>query len=139
MTTNHILEVVNNLRTINQAAVWLYMTWFLIWGMWTTASPHHAIMTDMRRMAMCLAFALWLHNFGALIIGFTIWVLRAVGLGGGAGHPAVSSIPGMATGSILIALSAVLVLRLMSIAKFGDRLWASLLALDVVFLVWSLV
>ena len=136
-TTNHILEVVNNLRTINQASIFAYLTWFMIWGMWSTASPQAAVMQDIRRMVLCTAFALWMHQGGGLVIGLTIWVFRAVGLGGGAGVASPWTVPPMALGSFLISLSAILLLRIMSVAKFGNRLWIGLMVLDLVFLIWT--
>lgn len=133
-TTNHVLEVVNNLRTINQASIFAYLTWFMIWGMRSTARPQAAVMQDIRRMVLCTAFALWMHQGGGLVIGLTIWIFRAVGLGGGAGMASPWTVPWMGLGSILIAASAVLLLRIMSIAKFGNILWAGLLVIDLLFL-----
>lgn len=136
---NHILEVVNNLRTINQFAVMIYLGQFLLLGMGPASHPQTIILPDLRRMAMCLGVALETWVGGAVMIGLTIWVNRAMGLGGGTGPTAWWTVPPMSVGSVLMAIGAIMVLRILSIARHGNILWHALIVVDVLYLLFAMV
>lgn len=137
MTTNQILEIVNNLRTIDQSLFAIYLTWYLWDRRKPYSHPESILIHDPKRLALCLGIALLVDKYGASIVGITIWILRTYGLGGGVAPPPAASIPGMVGGSLLMTIGAILLLRLMSIGRFGERVWLGLVAIDVIFLAWT--
>ena len=134
MTANRILELVNNWRTINQGALMIYFTLFLLFGVRASSNPQSIILPDLSKMARCLAFAIWVWVTGAVIIGITIAIQRG-GLGGMSGLPAWWTVPPMMVGSYMLGLGALLMFRIMTIARHGDWLWAPLTALGLAYLI----
>lgn len=134
---NFILELTNNVRTINQAGVWVYFSLLLVAFLRTAAEPRRLILQDADKMARCLAFAIWVWASGAVVIGITVGLQRA-GIGGFPGHPAPWVAPFMALGNLLLALGALLVFRIMSIAKYGDWLWYAMIVADIIYLAASI-
>lgn len=132
--TNFALEVANNLRTINQQGTWFFLTWFIVWGFWISVSPQDITIKDVRRLVLSLAFAMWLHDSGGLIIGYTVWFFRAMGIGGGSGRPDPNSIYGMVAGQLTIAIAHVGIIGILSINRFGNLLWLLMLVADVAYL-----
>lgn len=135
---NFILEVANNVRTINQQATWFFLLYFLVHGIWYPG-PNGIAPADIRRFVFGLALGMFLHDTGGLIIGYTIWFFRAIGIGGGAGHPSTASVYGIVTGQITIALAHVIIVAVLSHSRFGCRLWTALVLIDVVYLAWVLI
>jgi hypothetical protein len=135
---NFILEVVNNVRTINQQATWFFLLYFLVYGIWYPG-PNGIAPADVRRFVFGLALGMWLHDTGGLIIGYTIWIFRAMGIGGGPGHPALASVYGMAAGQLTIGLAHILIVGVLSFRRFGNRLWLALVVIDIIYLMWVLI
>ena len=133
MIANRILEIGNDWRTINQFAIFVYFSWFLLAGMRANSSPQTVMLADLAKMARCLAFALWTWVFGAVVIGVTIKIQRS-GLGGMAGLPAWWTVPPMTIGSYGLGLGALLVFRIMTIARHGNWMWLALLGVGVIYL-----
>jgi hypothetical protein len=138
VASNRILEVVNDVRTINQTALFVYFSWFLVLGWRAKGHARSIILPDLDRMARCLGAGIWVWAFGAVIIGITIAIHRS-GLGDMSGLPAWWTVPPMALGSFQLGLGALLVLRIMSIARYGNILWFGLIAADLVYLASALV
>lgn len=137
IVTNHILEVVNNLATINRLALVIYLLIFLASDNFKPKIINNIVVPDIHRHALCLAFALTVDKLGALIVGLTIWLWRAVGLGGGAGNAAISAVPGMVLGSVLMAIGTILLLRILSIARYGNSIWLSVAGVSGAYVVWE--
>lgn len=132
--TNRILELVNNLVTLNRAALVIYLLLFLL--------VHHRgkpidnssiIFDDVRRHALYLAVAITIDKIGALIVGFTVAVFRAIGIGGGDGIPSSLVLPGMISGSILMGVGTLLTLRVLSVKNHGDYIWGGTAALTALY------
>lgn len=136
MKMNQILELANNVRTLNQAAAWAYFGIFLAIGFSARANPQSIILPDLGRMARCLGFSIWVWLSGSVVIGLTIWAWPR-GLGGLPGRPEWLVIPPMILGNMLLGLGALLVLRIMSIARFGNDIWHALVMVDVAYVAWS--
>jgi len=134
-TTNHILELANNLVTLNRAALVIYLLLFLFMQARTAkiVSDPAIIVDDVRRHALCLAIAITIDKIGALTVGFTVAIFRAVGIGGGAGVPPALVLPGMVGGSVLMGLGTLLTLRILSIKHHGDYIWGGTAALTVLY------
>lgn len=132
---NHILEIVNNLATINRLVLVVYLVHFFFMGNFKPALSDDLVIPDIHRHALCLAVALTVDKIGALIVGITIWLWRAMGIGGGAGVIHFSSVPGMVTGSLLMAFGTLLLIRILSIAKYGDSIWQYTLVADALYVV----
>ena len=132
--TNHILEIANNFATINRLALVIYLLIFLTTDNFKPRVLNSLVVPDIHRHALCLAVALTIDKVGALIVGITIWIYRAIGLGGGSGTAAFSSVPGIVVGSLLMGLGTLLLLRILSIAKYGDIIWHALLAIDFIYI-----
>ena len=134
---NQILELTNNVRTINQGALWLYFSVFLLVGFSVHANPQSYILPDLGRMARCLGFAIWVWATGAIVIGVTIWIQRR-GLGGLPGRPDWWTVPCMTLGNTLLALGALLLLRIMSLARFGNDIWHGLIMVNAAYVAWAI-
>jgi hypothetical protein len=137
MSSNHILELVNNLATINRLFLVIYLIKFLVFEKFVPVVRESLIIPDISRHALCLAFAITIDKVGALIVGITIWLWRAMGLGGGSGLVSLSAVPGMVIGSILMTIGTLLLIRILSIAKYGDIIWHSVIMIDFVYLIIS--
>lgn len=140
MTANQILEIVNNLRLLNQLAVFIYLGHFILNGMPRNSKPQDMILPDHRRMATSLALAIETWLLGSVIVGMTVWVNRAMGVGGGLSHHLPFwIIIGMTAGSLLMVFGALLVLRIMSIARHGDLFWYLMIFADIIYLIWAII
>jgi len=134
---NFILEVANNVRVINQQTTWVFLFYFLVHGIWYPG-PRGIAPADIRRFVFGLALGMFLHDTGGLIIGYTVWVFRAMGIGGGAGHPSPASVYGMVTGQLTIAVAHILIVAVLSFSRFGCKLWVGLVLADIAYLAWVL-
>lgn len=134
---NFILDVANNVRVINQQATWFFLTWFLCWGIWFPG-PNGIARGDFFRFVFAFAFSQWLADSGGLIIGYTVAFFRAVGIGGGAGHPSPESVYGMVAGQSVLAIAHILMVAVLSFSRFGCRLWVALVLADIAYLAWVL-
>ena len=135
MTANHVLEIANNLATINRGFLVVYLLWFLLLDGARPArrAPSTLVVSDIRKHAMCLAFGLTVDKVGALIVGVTVWLWRK-GIGGISGPIVVNSVPGMVAGSILMAVGTLLLLRILSMARFGAVIWGAAAAASMAFI-----
>ncbi len=163
---NHILEIANNVTTINRLALVIYLSKYIfdeyrrnpeyfkryirefLAGFFTgEAKPmrqqprnfSEIVLVDVKRHAMCLSFALIVDKAGALIIGITVLIWRASGVGGGPGPLNFAKVGWMVTGSIGMAIGTLLILRILSIARFGGKIWLPLLAIDVLYVLTAFI
>jgi len=140
---NHILEIVNNVATINRWAAALYIGNFLFWTM-IKPRPRNGKMPDIMipdvyRHAICISTALVLYMSGGNVVGTTIAIFRAVGIGGGAGMPTWESTLGMSLGNLMMALGLLLLIRIVSYSRFGNRICYAVAVLDGAYLMLTII
>lgn len=141
MMMNRILEIVNNVATINRWAAALYVMNFLFF---TLIKPRpqagtlpDIVIPDIYRHAICISFALLIFMSGGNVVGTTIAIFRAWGIGGGAGVPTWESTILMSAGQLMMAAGLLLLIRILSYSRFKNRLCYAVAALDGAYLIVS--
>lgn len=127
---NRILEIANIDTIINRAALVAYLIWFLILQHPRFRQVYGADSTivwkDVFRYGICLAMANLIDKAGALVltIGVDLWRVQHLIIGFWL----------MLFGSFGAALGTLLILRVLSKPRFGERVWLPVLVVNILYL-----
>jgi biotin transporter BioY len=132
MTLNHILEIANVNNVIDRAALAGYLTWFLITelAVGKEVMGSRIVDRDIRRYGICLAAALLLWAIGALVItlGVNLW----------RDHADVAGVWFMVVGSVGTVVGNLMLIRILSVQRYGNWLWLSVALINVAYTLWAL-
>lgn len=133
MSLNHLLEIANIDNVIDRAALAAYLAWFLAteWAMPHGVIGSRIVDKDIRRYGICLAAALLIWAVGALVLTFGVNLWRD--------HALVLGVWLMLIGSLGTVTGNLMLIRILSVQRYGNWLWLSVAGVNVVFTILSLI
>lgn len=133
MTLNHILEISNIDNVIDRAALAGYLAWFLVTELYVPHGTYGSriVDRDIRRYGICLALALLIWAIGALVLTFGVNLWRD--------HAMVLGVWLMMIGTVGTVIGNLLLIRILSVQRYGNWLWLSVAGVNVVFTILSLI
>ena len=133
MTLNHILEIANIDNVIDRAALAAYLAWFLVTELYVPHGTYGSriVDRDIRRYGICLALALLIWAIGALVLTFGVNLWRD--------HAMVLGVWLMLIGTVGTVIGNLLLIRILSVQRYGNWLWLSVAGVNVVFTILSLI
>jgi hypothetical protein len=136
MILNQVLEIANINNVIDRAAL-VTLTMYLLRFLLTAAKGNnhamheaHIVMSDIWRWSTRLCVSLLVWAAGALIItlGVNLW----------RDHHLVTGVWIMVFGSIGTVLGNLDLIRVLSLRRFGERIWSAVAVLNVVYTIVAL-
>jgi hypothetical protein len=133
---NRILEIANINNVIDRAAL-VALTSHLLYLLMTASKGNnhaineaHIVMSDIWRWSMRLCLSLLIWAFGALVItlGVNLW----------RDHHLVIGVWIMVIGSIGTVIGNLDLLRVLSLRRFGERIWKAVLAVNLIYTIAAL-
>jgi hypothetical protein len=133
---NRILEIANINNVIDRAAL-VALTSHLLYLLMTASRGNnhaiheaHIVMSDIWRWSMRLCLSLLVWAAGALVItlGVNLW----------RDHHLVIGVWIMVIGSIGTVIGNLDLLRVLSLRRFGERIWKAVLAVNLVYTIAAL-
>lgn len=133
---NRILEIANINNVIDRAAL-VALTSHLLYLLMTASKGNnhaineaHIVMSDIWRWSMRLCLSLLIWAFGALVItlGVNLW----------RDHHLVIGVWIMVIGSVATVIGNLDLLRVLSLRRFGERIWQAVLAVNLIYTIAAL-
>ena len=133
---NRILEIANINNVIDRAAL-VALTSHLLYLLMTASKGNnhaineaHIVMSDIWRWSMRLCLSLLIWAFGALVItlGVNLW----------RDHHLVIGVWIMVIGSVATVIGNLDLLRVLSLRRFGERIWKAVLAVNLIYTIAAL-
>jgi hypothetical protein len=133
---NRILEIANINNVIDRAAL-VALTSHLLYLLMTASKGNnhaineaHIVMSDIWRWSMRLCLSLLVWAFGALVItlGVNLW----------RDHHLVIGVWIMVIGSVATVIGNLDLLRVLSLRRFGERIWQAVLAVNLLYTIVAL-
>jgi hypothetical protein len=126
---NRILEIANLNNVIDRAALVILTAYLLhsLFGNQKGSSVHeaHIVMSDIWRwsMRLCLALLVWAAGALVITIGANLW----------RDHGLVVGVWTMVIGSIGTVAGNLDLLRILSLRRFGERVWLAVAAVNLAY------